>query len=166
MGLSGLSHGIGGDFISREAYKLSIEAAAIVLLCYIGFTDFRFFKIRNGGVLLLLMLYIFDAIGFRSFYEIATDVLLGVTVFAVLLWLYAKGVVGGGDVKLVPVVCLWVGAHYALVFALLLLAFVVLHLGAVKAGWAPTDAFAGRRGIPYGPSLAAALIGVLLLGCL
>jgi Flp pilus assembly protein protease CpaA len=166
MESTGLWHAIHVDFIGSAAYKFSIEAAAVALLCYIGITDFRTFKIHNGSVLLLLLLYVLYAVGVRSFSEVLTDVLLGVTLLAVLLWLYSKGSIGGGDVKLVPVVCLWIGAHCALLFSILLLLFVVLHLVAVKAGWAPTAATAGRRSIAYAPSLAAALIGVIVLGCL
>jgi Flp pilus assembly protein protease CpaA len=164
--MQALLQGIQVDFTHNEAYKLSVEAATVALLCYIGVTDFRSFKIHNSSVLLLLVLYILYAIGGRSFDDILTDFLLALILFAVLLWLYSKGSIGGGDVKLVPVVCLWIGTHCALLFSLLLLLFVVLHLGAVRAGWTPTDPIAGRRTIPYAPSLAAALIGVIVLGCL
>ncbi|HEY6618419.1 MAG TPA: prepilin peptidase [Steroidobacteraceae bacterium] len=162
----GFLHGIRVDFIGGEAYKFSIEAATVAVLCYIGITDFRFFKIHNGSVLLLLAFYVLYAVGARSRYEILSDVLLGCTLFAVLLWLYRKGTVGGGDVKLVPVVCLWIGVHCAILFSVFLLLFVVLHLAAAKAGCAPTEIINGRANIPYAPSLAAALIGVIVTGCL
>jgi Flp pilus assembly protein protease CpaA len=166
MEATGLLHGVQVDLIAGEAYKVAIEASVVTLLCFIGVTDFRSFKIHNGSVLLLLALYALYAILDRSFYEILTDILVGSILFAVLLWLYSRGVVGGGDVKLVPVVCLWIGTHGALLFSLLLLLFVILHLVVVKAGWAPADTSGSHRTIPYAPSLAAALIAVIVLGYL
>ena len=49
---------------------------------------------------------------------------------------------------------------------LLLLALGGLHLLAAKMGWARTKPMAGRIGIPYAPSVAGALIGTIVLGCL
>jgi Flp pilus assembly protein protease CpaA len=86
--------------------------------------------------------------------------------FAVLFWFYTKRVVGGGDVKLVPVVCLWVGAHCALVFSIFLLIFIVIHLMAARMGWARTLAIGGHQAISYAPSVAVALICIIALGCL
>jgi prepilin peptidase CpaA len=73
----------------------------------------------------------------------------------------------GGDVKLAAVAFLWTGIECALVFALLLLGFAVIHTAAAKLGLVVV-----RRGddgamrIPFAPSIAAALIGVFMLGCL
>jgi prepilin peptidase CpaA len=157
--------------LHSEQYRVCIEAAAVVVLCYIGITDLRTFKIRNSGILLLLALYILYALVARSWAEILSNVILAVIVFGALLGLYAKGVLGGGDVKLLPVVCLWIGAHCALLFSALLLALIGLHLGAAKIGWANTSTLTTstmkqRRAIPYAPSVAGALIGIILLGCL
>ena len=38
-------------------YKFYIEAATVAVLFYIGFMDYRTFKIRNDWLLLLLVLY-------------------------------------------------------------------------------------------------------------
>ena len=150
----------------REAYRLIIEAAVVIILCYIGITDFRTYKIRNESLLVLLVLYVLYAIVARSFYEILANVVLALAVFGVMLWLYRKGAVGGGDVKLIPAVCLWVGARCALPFSILLLFLVSLHLIAVRFGWVAANTKDGRLAIAYGPSVAGALIGVVLLGCL
>jgi Flp pilus assembly protein protease CpaA len=147
-------------------YKFYIEAATVAVLFYVALTDFLTFKIRNEVVLLLLILYVLFAFVTRSRIEVVTDVILATVIFGVLLWFYTEGAVGGGDVKLVVVVCLWIGTHCALLFSVLLFMLGGLHLLAAKMGWVRTKPMAGRVGIPYAPSVAGALIGVIVLGCL
>jgi prepilin peptidase CpaA len=145
-------------------YKFYIEIAAVAVLLYVGFTDFRTFKIRNDVLLLLLLLYVPLAIVSRScsWAEIVESILLAIVMFAVLLWFFAQKVIGGGDVKLLSVACLWIGVHGALLFSALLLIFILLHLGAARMGWANTKPMGGRYAIPYAPSVAGALIGVIV----
>jgi prepilin peptidase CpaA len=149
----------------NELYVLLIKAATAVLLCYIALTDLRTFKIQNKSVLLLLALYILYAFIARTLHEVFSDVFVGVAVLCFLLWSYTRGAVGGGDVKLLPVVCLWVGAHCAMLFSALLLVLIVLHLVIVRLGWASFRSINGRRAIPYAPSVAGAMLGSILLGC-
>jgi prepilin peptidase CpaA len=164
MDLTALLHRIQLDFfLNGPQYKFYIEIAAVAVLLYVGFTDFRTFKIRNDVLLLLVLLYVLLAIVSRSWSEIIQNVILAVIMFAVLLWFFAQKVIGGGDVKLMSVACLWVGVHWALVFSGLLLIFIFLHLGAARMGWANTKPMAGRYAIPYAPSIAGALIGVIIL---
>jgi prepilin signal peptidase PulO-like enzyme (type II secretory pathway) len=56
----------------------------------------------------------------------------------------------------------------ALPFALLLLLFAGIHTIAAKLGWANVQRAENdeRKRIPFAPSIAAALIGVFMLGCL
>lgn len=116
-------------------------------------------------MLFLLLLYgVFAAIT-RSPYEILSDILLGLCIFGFLILFYRKGVIGGGDVKLVPVAALFVGTHSALPFSVLLLAFTSLHLLATRMNWVPTLAIGKRRAISYAPSIAAALVCVIVIDC-
>jgi prepilin peptidase CpaA len=147
-------------------YKIYLEVAAAVVLLYAGITDFRIFKIRNYVVLLLLVLYIPFALVARSWFDIVLNVLFALIVFAGLLWFFAKRAIGGGDVKLMSVACLWVGLHCVLPFAIFLLLLIGVHVAAVRIGWAKTKTIAGRGAISYAPSIAGALIGVMLIGCL
>jgi hypothetical protein len=66
----------------------------------------------------------------------------------------------------VPVVCLWVGAHCALAFSFFLLICIFVHLMATQMGWARTLAVGDHQAISYAPSVAAALICIIALGCL
>ena len=147
-------------------YKFYIEAALVVVMFYVGFTDFRTFKIRNNVLVLLLVLYVFFALTARPPSEILSNVIFAAIIFAVLALFYTRGVIGGGDVKLVAIVCLWVGVHCALLFSILLLLFIGLHLFTAWLGWANTKPMAGRFAIPYAPSVAGALIVTVMSGCL
>jgi Flp pilus assembly protein protease CpaA len=148
-----------------EFYELAIKSATVILLCYITLIDLRTFKIENRSIILLFVLYVLYAFVARAGREITSDALVGVFIFGFLLWSYSRSAVGGGDVKLLPVVCLWVGAHCAMLFSALLLVFIMLHLIIVRLGWASARAINGRRAIPYAPSVAGAMLGTILLGC-
>jgi Flp pilus assembly protein protease CpaA len=154
--------------LHAEQYRFYLKAAAVAVLVYVGFTDFRTFKIRNDVLSLLLVLYVLYALVSRSWFEIIANVVVAAIMFGVLLHFYAQRVIGGADVKLVPIVCLWVGLHCVLPFAGLLLLFIGLHLFMAWKGWAQTKTLPGRSSkyaIAYAPSLAAALIGVMVIGC-
>jgi prepilin peptidase CpaA len=88
--------------------------------------------------------------------------------FIVMAFFYSYRLMGGGDVKLLSVAFLWVGIGCALPFALLLLLFASIHSIAAKVGWANTQRVENddRERIPFAPSIAAALAGVFILGCL
>lgn len=113
----------------------------------------------------MLLLYVLYAAVARSRLDILSNILLAAILFGVLLLLYAKGMLGGGDVKLIGVVALWVGVHCALLFSLLLLVLISFHVMAFKFGWTPTKSMENRQAIPYAPAIAGALIGTLILGC-
>jgi prepilin peptidase CpaA len=167
MALTALYERLQSELLLHGAqYKFYIEAATVAVLFYVALTDFLTFKIRNDLIVLLLILYALFAFVTRSRTEVLTDIVLALVIFAVLLWFYRQGVVGGGDVKLLTVVSVWVGTHCTLLFAALLLGLGILHIIAAKSGWVRTKATAGRAGIPYAPSVAGALIGTMVLGCL
>jgi Flp pilus assembly protein protease CpaA len=152
--------------LHREAYKFYVEVALVAVLFYVGLTDFQTFKIQNNVVLLLVVLYVLFAFVARAPSEILSNLVLAAIMFAVLLWLFSRGVIGGGDVKFVTAACLWIGLHCALLFSIILFPLISLHVLAAWMGWATTKPMAGRLAIPYAPSVAGALIALVLLGCL
>jgi prepilin peptidase CpaA len=166
MDAAGLLHRIQIDLLGHEEqYRLYVKAATIAVLFYVGLTDFRTFRIPNETILLLLVLYIAYALVARSGSEIALNILIGAIMFGILLLLYARGALGGGDVKLLSTASLWVGIHCALSFSVFLLLLIGLHVLAARLGWAPVQTIAERQAIPYAPSIAGALIGVIITGC-
>ena len=152
--------------IYGHAYKFYIEVALVAVLFYVGYTDFRTFKIKNNLVLLLLVLYVLFAVVARTPSEILSNLTFSAIIFGVLVWFYTKGAIGGGDVKLVTIACLWIGPHCAVLFSVMLLLLIGLHVFAAWMGWAATKPKAGRFAIPYAPSVAGALIATTMLGCL
>jgi Flp pilus assembly protein protease CpaA len=166
MDAAGLLHRIQIDLLANEEqYRLYVKVATIAVLFYVGLTDFRTFRIPNETILLLLLLYCAYALVARSASEILGNVLVGAIMFGILLLLYARRALGGGDVKLLSTASLWVGIHCALPFSVFLLLLVGLHVFAAKIGWAPVQTIGERQAIPYAPSIAGALIGVIMIGC-
>ena len=86
--------------------------------------------------------------------------------FAVMLFAYARNMMGGGDLKILTVALLWVGPHCALPFAILLLVFGGLHTLAAWLRWVDAQRSDGRTRIAFAPAVAGALIGSFMLGCL
>jgi prepilin peptidase CpaA len=150
--------------LHNEAYKTCIEAAAIAVLLYIAVKDLRTFRIPNASVILLALLYVPYAWLARSPLEIASGIVLAVLVSGPLIYLYVKQMVGGGDLKLVPVVCLWVGLRCALLFSASLLVLTIVHVLISKVSTARTGATARERHVmAYAPSLCGALILTIML---
>jgi prepilin peptidase CpaA len=153
-------------FASFTSYAALVAAAAV--LFYAALTDLKQFTISNNVVVVLLLLFVLHTVASGRWSELLWNFGFASLIFAFLVWFYALGWMGGGDVKILTVALLWTGLHCALVFAILLLIFSSLHTVAVKLGGvgAQDDSNDGRRRIAFAPSVAAALIGVFMLGCL
>lgn len=147
------------------SYDFGIKIATVAVLFYIGLTDLRTFKIHNLSVGVLLLLYVPYAGEARSLNDVFFDVALCLLVVATLIWFYSKGVIGGGDVKLLPIACLWVGTHCAVLFSVILLIFILFHLAAVKVGCVEMRHQRTRWTIPYAPSICGAVAVTIFTGC-
>jgi len=148
--------------LSPASYIVLVLTAAT--LFYVAMTDLQQFKIRNEVVLILAALFAAHSLLSGRWAGIHWNIGLAVVTFAIMLYYYHQGLMGGGDVKLLAVAFLWVGIWGAVPFAILLTIFILLHLGAAKLGWASyRESTRGKR-IPLGPSVAAALIGTLIAG--
>jgi prepilin peptidase CpaA len=143
---------------------LVLTAAALL---YAAFTDLKQYKIGNELVVLLVGLFFLHSLFANRWTNIAWSTGLAASVFLFLLYFYSRHWIGGGDVKILPVAFLWAGIECALPFVLLLLLFVSLHTVAARFGWMQQQNDSdGRVRIPFAPSIAAALIATILLGCL
>lgn len=143
---------------------LTLTAA---ILCYAALIDLRHFIIPNSLVVALVLLFFVYAWQSGRSASIPSHVAFSLTISLVTLVFYARGWAGGGDMKIMAAAFLWVGLECALAFALLLLVFSGGHAVAARLGWlaARKDERARMR-IPFAPSVAAAMIGTILLGCL
>jgi prepilin peptidase CpaA len=144
---------------------LTITAA---ILFYAALSDLKHYQIRNELIAVLGALFVLHALLSGRWPGIPWNVGLALLMFAFMLYFYSQNLMGGGDVKLLTVAFLWVGIDCALPFAILLSLFATIHAIAGKLGWVEV-----RRGgedkrsrIAFAPSVAAALIGTFMLGCL
>jgi prepilin peptidase CpaA len=149
-------------------YSEIILVVTAAVLLYAAFNDLKYYKIRNELIAVLVVLYGTYALFSGRWVTAQWNFAFALLMFIVMCVFYARRLMGGGDLKLLTAAFLWVGLDCALVFALLLLGFSVLHLIAVRLGWAEvrqTDRDKSGK-IPFAPSVAAALLAIFMLGCL
>ena len=146
----------------------AVLAITAALLFYAAVTDLKHYQIRNELTAVLGGLFLLHALLSGRWPGIPWNVGLALLVFAVMLHFYSQNLMGGGDVKLLTVAFLWVGIDCALPFAILLSLFAMSHALAGKLGWAEVQRVGEdkRSRIAFAPSVAAALIGIFMLGCL
>ena len=82
--------------------------------------------------------------------------LLELILFAVLLFLYSRGWMGGGDVKLLVAAFLWLGPSKASIFVAALTVFATLYGTAAKFMLVPAKYAGSQTKVPYAPSIALA----------
>jgi prepilin peptidase CpaA len=145
------------------AHTVLMITAAV--LSYAAWTDLRHYKIPNELIIILTGLFIIHAFLSGRWVEMYWNFATAFIAFLVLLVFYMREGMGGGDIKLLSVGFLWVGYTCILPFALFLFVFAVIHTIIAKLGWVKTPD-ANRKRIPFAPTIAAALIGTFMLGCL
>jgi prepilin peptidase CpaA len=146
----------------------AILVMTAAILFYAAMTDLKHYKIRNELIIALVVLFFLHSFLSGRWTSLPWNVGLAVLIFVATVYFYSRNAMGGGDVKLLTVAFLWVGIDCALPFAILLLLFATIHAFAAKFGWTEVSRAEQdtRARIPYAPSVAAALIGVFMLGCL
>ena len=135
------------------------------VLFYVALMDLKHYKIRNEFILVLTALFFVHAFLSRRWVTIQWNFGFALLLFVIMLYFYVKKMMGGGDLKLLTVALLWVGPFCALPFALFLLLFVCIHIAAVKLKLIEARVVNGKNWIAFAPSVAAALIGVFIAGC-
>src|SRR5712671_5164254 len=154
------------------AHNLDFATVVLVItvavLLYAAFIDLKHYKISNELILLLIGLFVLHAFLSDRWTNAAWNLGLAAGVLLFLIYFYSRQWIGGGDIKILPVAFLWTGIECAFLFVLLLLLFVFLHTVAARFGWMESrrDDDDSRQRIPFAPSIAAALIATILLGCL
>src|SRR6266568_1698193 len=136
------------------------------VLFYAALTDFKYFKIRNELILILAGLFVAHALLSGRWVSAYWNLAFAVLMFCIMLYFYAQNLMGGGDVKILTVAFLWIGLDCALVFAVLMAIFAMLHVAAAKFGWVKVQQVGKHTRIPFAPSVAGALIVCFMLGCL
>ncbi len=145
----------------------SVLVITAAILFYAALTDLNHYQIRNELIAVLAGLFFLHAFLSGRGPGIPWNVGLALLIFVAMLYFYSQNLMGGGDVKLLTVAFLWAGVDCALPFAILLSLFATVHAIAGKLGWVDVRPVGDdkRSRIAFAPSVAAALIGIFMLGC-
>lgn len=152
--------------IDKAVTSQLILIVTAAVLFYVALTDLKHFKIRNEFVLVLAGLFFLHALFSGRWAALHWNVGFAALMFLIMFYFYSMKLMGGGDLKLLTVALLWVGPFCALPFLLLLLLFVCIHIFAVMVKLVEANVVGEKKWIPFSPSIAAALIGVFIAGCL
>jgi prepilin peptidase CpaA len=145
-----------------DPFKYGLLAGLAIALLIAAFTDLRARKIGNwltGAIALGAPLF-WWASGLSLWPDIAWQIGVAFATFAVLAGLFAMRMMGGGDVKLLTALALWIAP---LLF--LKLVVVMALLGGVLTiffgGWHVIRRQREKLAIPYGVAIAMAGLWVL-----
>jgi prepilin peptidase CpaA len=146
-----------------DPIKYGLLAGLAIALLVAAFTDWRSRQIGNwlnAGIALTAPLY-WWASGLSLWPGVALQLGVALLTFAVLAILFALRAMGGGDVKLLTALALWIEP---LPFARLLIMMALLGgvLTIVFGAWHVTRRRKDRLAIPYG--VAIALAGLWIIG--
>ena len=153
----------------------SITAASLMLmvgaLIWAALSDLRYYLIPNRIPLAVVAAYAAIA-GFLPLTFVAGGLLTGLAVLAVGTIIFARGWMGGGDVKLLAAVSLWAGPSFLSLFAfvtgLAAAALAVLMLSPARRFLpAPSvgalDLTGAHQPMPFGVAISAGGIFLALL---
>lgn len=142
-----------------------------IIMLRAGIGDLMTMRIPNRLIVLLLAAYGAAVLATGpAWFDVAASLAVALAVFALGFLFFSLGWMGGGDVKLLSVATLWLGAANALPFIFYTSAFgALLTMALLLFRSAPLPAALRRRdwiltlhhresGIPYGVAIAAAAI--------
>jgi prepilin peptidase CpaA len=141
-------------------YGLLIALA--IALVFAAFTDIRRRQIDNwlnGAIALGAPLFWWSS-GLSLWPEVALQIGVAIAAFALLAGLFALKMMGGGDVKLLTALALWVPWEIFLQL-LMVMALAGGVLTIVMAGWHAIRRNRERLAIPYGVAIAFGGLWVL-----
>lgn len=92
-----------------DSIQLIAAAATMILLAAAGVTDFTRYRIPNVIVYAIVVAFVVGAIFNFSWPAVGWAALAGVGMFLLGAGLFALGLFGGGDVKLIAAMALWTG---------------------------------------------------------
>lgn len=146
-----------------DPIKYALLAALAIALVAAAFTDLKSRRIANklNAAIALGAPVFWLASGMTLWPEIATQIGLALATFAVLSILFALRAMGGGDVKLLTALALWI---QPLIFVKLLIMMALLGgvLTIVFGMWHIARRRKDKLAIPYG--VAIALAGLWTIG--
>ena len=145
-----------------DPFKYGLLAALAIALLVAGFTDLRSRRIGNwlnGSIALGAPLF-WWASGMSLWPEVAAQLGVAVGAFSILAGLFAIGAMGGGDVKLLTALALWIEPVWFLKLVVIM-ALIGGVLTIVFGAWHIARRRKDRLAIPYGVAIASAGLWVL-----
>lgn len=145
-----------------DPFKYGLLAALAIALLVAAFTDLRSRQIGNwlnGGIALAAPLF-WWASGLALWPDVALQLAVASGTFAVLAALFAMGAMGGGDVKLLTALALWI-EPLPFVNLLVLMALLGGVLTIAFGAWHVMRRQRDKLAIPYGVAIAMAGLWVL-----
>ncbi len=152
-----------------SAFDATLLALFLALLAWAALSDGLRFRIPNAASLGMALLYPAHVLTSPLAVDWLGALIVGGILFAVGVALFARGMVGGGDVKLLSAAALWAGPHLILQLLIVmgltggLLSMIVWLLQYLQrfraAGWAALTLAQPDSGVfervPYGVAIAA-----------
>lgn len=139
-----------------------IYLALVAMLVFTIVDDWRNYTIRNEVILALLALFAANVIARGDYGQIAGQMAVAAVMFVALLIVYARGWMGGGDVKLLALAFLWLGAADLTTFTLSMCVLVIFYYAAARLKLAPSRG-QSRIYIPFAPCISGAWLLTLAL---
>ncbi len=140
-----------------DPFKYGLLAALAIALLIAAFTDLKSRKIHNwlNGAIALGAPLFWWANGLSLWPDVAMQIGVAIATFAVLSILFALRAMGGGDVKLLTALALWIApAIFLKLVVMMALLGGVLTL--VFGGWHMIRRQKDKIAIPYGVAISAA----------
>ena len=146
-----------------DPFKYGLLAMLAIALLVAAFTDLRSRHIGNwlNGAIALAAPLFWWASGLSLWPDVALQLGVALAAFAVLAGLFALRAMGGGDVKLLTALALWI-APMLFLKLLVVMALVGGVLTLVFGAWHVMRKRREKLAIPYG--VAIALAGLWVLG--
>jgi len=145
-----------------EPFKYGLLAALAIALLVAAFTDLRHRRIGNwlNGAIALAAPLFWWASGLALWPDLALQLGVALATFAVLAALFAIRAMGGGDVKLLTALALWIEP---MLFLKLIVVMSLLGgvLTVVFGAWHVMRRQRERLAVPYGVAIATAGLWVL-----
>lgn len=157
-----VSHGYFGGIILTSTIHYGLLIALAIALVVAAFTDIRRRQIDNwlNGAIALTAPVFWWASGLALWPDVALQLAVAVAAFAVFAGLFALKMMGGGDVKLLTVLALWVRPEFFMQL-LVIMALAGGVLTVVMVCWHTMRRQKDRLAIPYGVAIAFGGLWVL-----
>jgi prepilin peptidase CpaA len=145
----------------EDILETVILLLGIALFIAAGYGDVKTLRIPNLLVAAVAALGLFRLIALGDLYYALYTVGASVIVLIATFLLFWRGLVGGGDAKLITAAALLVGYYHLLDFALLMsICGALLSLAMLVIWWRSEQS--KPSGVPYGAAIAAGAIVTLL----